>query len=462
MSREKIIYILFLVFISYFLVLAIYFALLAVIAFFQGRKRDFESKEEDYGLLSRSHFTVPVSVILPAHNEERWIADSLRALLNLNYPEFEIIVVNDASVDKTQGILDTILELQSLDVSYSSQFSRAKIHEVYKSRRYSNVTVIKSSGFRKAGALNAGLNFARYKYICIIDADTILEPEALLNVMGVVEKDPERIIGIGSYFGMVNGFKIEGGRILNRSFSYNPLIAYQHLEYIRSFIGNRLSWGLFNAMPNVSGGFGVWRRDILAELGGFDPNFSSEDIELTFRAHDYIVKNRKDYRIVSLPYCVGWTEGPETIRSLIIQRKRWQRVTDETVWRYKYMMLNPRFKWFAFLTYPYFVFYEALGIFFEIISMGLVIWASFVGLLSWNIFFAYLVFMMLSQAVISLFALATFIRGQKLFPVKYTCYMLVLSFFELLFYRWIIFIAKLLGTLGFLRGVKTYEQYKRP
>jgi biofilm PGA synthesis N-glycosyltransferase PgaC len=424
--------------------------------------RIYESREEEYSLMTASDYTIPVSIILPAKNERIWIKDSLGAILNLDYPNYEVVVVNDGSTDNTMDILNEMLELKAIDMVYPDRFSHGKIHEVYKSGKHPNVTVIsEESGFKKAGAVNAGLNFARYEFICAMDADTILEPDALLKVMAHVERDPERVVGVGSYFGLVNGFNVKDGKILKKTFSFNPLIAYQNLEYLRNFIGNRISWSAVNAVPNISGGFGVWRKDLVMGLGGYETGFSSEDIELTFHAQDLIVKSKKDYKILALPYSIGWTEGPGTISSLISQRQRWQRVIDETLWRYKHMILNPRYKWFAFLTLPYYLVYESLGVFIELASIGILLFAWLAGILQLKIFLTYFAMMILAEAVISLLVLVEFFRDQKLFKPGYALYLVVLSYFEIFLYRWIILIAKIKGTFGFFRGDTQYEMYKR-
>jgi cellulose synthase/poly-beta-1,6-N-acetylglucosamine synthase-like glycosyltransferase len=320
----------------------------------------------------------------------------------------------------------------------------------------------KISGFKKAGAVNAGLNFARYKYVCVIDSDIILEPEALLKVMSQVQKDPDNIIGIGSSFGLVNGFKIRSGRVVEKSFSYNPLIAYQNIEYIRAFIGNRIAWSRFNASPIISGGFGIWRRDILLELGGFDAQFTCEDLEFTFRVRKYITENKKlDYKILTLPYYVGWTEGPGNFRSLFSQRGRWQRVTNETVSSYLKMVLNPQYKWFAFVILPYFLLYEVLGVFFEVSSIGMVLFGWLAGLLDIRMFLAFFALMVLTQTLISLISIFAYIREESLFRVRDIAYFIGLCFLEVFWYRWVIAIAKLWGTIGYLRGVKTFDQYVR-
>lgn len=463
MFVPKLIYAVFVISLGYFLVLTVYYIFLALIGATEDTKRAFQGEQEDYSLFYFSPLKIPVSIVVPVHNEEDWIADSLKSLINLNYPEFEIILVNDGSTDNSLDIMNGILKLNPADTMYVKHYKDGRVRGVLKSSIYPNVTVIdKDAGHKKAGAVNAGLNLAQYDYICVMDADTILERDALLKVMTQIEKEPDRIIAAGSSFGLVNGFKIKDGTIIERSFSYNPIVAYQNIEYIRSFIGNRLAWSRFNAMPNVAGGFGVWRRDVLYELGGFSKDFTCEDIELTFRAHDYIVKNReKGYKIIMLPYYVGWTEGPSTVSALIMQRNRWQRVVDETVWRYKYMTLNPKFKMFGFLAMPYFVLYEVLGVFAEIISMIFVAVGAFLGVLNWNIFFAFFLFMLLSQAFVALLSILAFVERQRIFRLRYVMYLVMLTCLEFFWYRWIISIAKVAGTIDFLNLKRTYDQYER-
>ncbi len=460
---SKIIYILFPVFLSYFLIVMFYYLFLALVGLAEGKRRTRESEMEDYRLFYISTLTIPVSIIIPARNEEEWIQDSLLSVLNLNYPEFEIVIVDDGSTDKTFEILDAVLELRSLDSYYVRHYQDGRVREIFKSEKYSKVTVIcKTSGRKKAGAVNAGLNIAKYKYVCVIDADTILEPDALLKVMTHVQKDPDGVIGIGSYYGLSNGFKIKDGKIIERSFSYNPIIAYQNLEYIRSFIGSRIAWSRFNSTPIIAGSFAIWRRDVLYKLGGYSSDFTCEDLEFTFRVHDYIVQNKeKGYKMLMLPYSAAWTEGPSNIFSLILQRNRWQRVTNETAWRYKYMIFNPKYSAFAFLTLPYFVLYEVLGVFFEISSIAMTTAGWVTGILDVKVFLTFFLFMVLSQGIASLLSLFVFIRDQKMFRLRYITYLVALSFFEFFLYRWLISIAKILGSYGFLRKVRIFDQYPR-
>ena len=460
---SQIVYAVFLVSLAYFLILIVFYLFLAFFGILESKKRVHEENAESYSQIYFSSLAIPVSIVLPAHNEEEWVRDSLMSLLNLNYPSFEIIVVDDGSTDKTPQILNEMLNLRPIDSVYSKHYSSLKIKEVFKSDKYPNVTVLrKDSGDKKAGAVNAGLNLAQHRFVCVLDADTVLERDAFMKVMAHVHKDPEHVIGIASSFGLINGFTVKDGVIVEKNVSFNPLIAYQNLEYIRSFIGNRIAWSRFNAMPNVAGGFGIWRSDILYELGGYSSDFSCEDIELTFRVHDYIAKNKeKGYKILMVPYYIGWTEGPATLPSLIGQRDRWQRVVIETVAEYKYMLCNPKYGSFAFLVLPYFLFYEVLGIFFEVVSIFFVFLGWLANILDVRTFLLYLILMTLSQFIISLISLFTFIRGQKVFTLRYVLYLIVLASIEFFGYRIFISIAKLRGTYHFARKVRIYDQYVR-
>ncbi len=463
MPPDKVSYIIFIIFFAYFIILNLYYISLTIIALFENRKRAKEDASEDYRRLAVSAFTLPVSFIIPAHNEEDWIADSLKSVLNQDYPEFEVIVVDDCSVDKTFKILEEFLKLKPVSKDYVERFTCSEGDSVFSSLAYPQVTVLtKINGCKKAGALNSALNLARYKYVCTIDADTVLEPDALIKVMAQVEKDPDKIIGVGGYFGLVNGFHIKDGRIIKKSFSPNPIIAYQNVEYIRSLAVHRVAWSKYNAMPIVAGGFSIWRRDILLELGGYASDYSSEDLEFTLRAHDYIIENKKEgLRILMLPYLVGWTEGPSNLLSFIVQRDRWQRVINEAVLKYRHMLLRPSHKALAFLTLPYLFFYEFLGVFVELAALFLAVWGALQGLLDIKVFLTFIVFMILCNALISLAALFIFVRDQAVLRTRDVIYFIILIFLEFFWYRWLMTIAKLLGTIHYFKGVRTFDKYQR-
>ncbi len=460
---SKLNYAAFLVFFGYFIILTLNYLFLGIIGLFERKIWGRRQEEEDYPLFYFSTFNLPVSIIVPAHNEEMWIIDSVKSVLNLNYPKFELIIVEDGSTDKTFELLDNLFNFKSIDLVYTHHYKTGRINDILKSVKYPNVTVVrKEPGQKKAGAVNAGLNIARHDYVCVMDADTVLEQDSLLKVMAQINKDPERIIAVGSYFGLANGLKIKDGVILEKSFSFNPIVAYQNLEYIRSFIGVRGAWSKYNGMPNVAGGFGVWRRDIMYKLGGYSAEHTCEDIELTFRAHKFIVDNKeKEYKIMMLPYNAAWTEGPDNTKALLLQRNRWQRVVIEVVLEHKHMLFNPKYGAFGCLTLPYYALYEVAGVYFEFVSAVYLISGWLLKLLDTSTFLAYFIFMIACQVISSLIALFSFIRAHKIFDIKYTLYLVFLTLVEFLYYRWLLTIAKISGTISYMRGIRVYDQYDR-
>lgn len=452
----------FYLFFLYFALVMVYYLFLGVLALFESYRRRKQDDAEEPGVFFVSTFSIPVTILVPARNEEAWIGNVVQAILKLDYPEFELIVIDDGSTDDTMKVLCDLLDLDSEHQPYIDRFNSGRIRRILRSRSHPNVRVLsKEGGQKKAGALNAGMNLAKYKYICAIDADTVLEPGALLKVMTEVQKDPENIVGVGSYFGLLNGFDVREGSIVSRDFTKRPLIAYQNLEYIRSFIGNRISWSRMRATPFIAGGFAVWRRDVVVSAGGFSPDYSSEDVEFSFRVRECGLKAGQNYRLLMLPYCIGWTLGPSTVRSFVLQRNRWQRVANEAVAKYSHMVFNPRYGAFGCFTLPYFLLYEVLGVFFELASLLVVISGFATGLLSFRVFSTFLAFVVMSQAFVSLLALFVFYRQTKLLKPAHVFYMGVLSVLEFLWYRWILLFAKLQGSAAFLAKIRTFDQFAR-
>ncbi|NQU95797.1 MAG: glycosyltransferase family 2 protein [Candidatus Omnitrophica bacterium] len=461
-SIYKFFYVVYVICLIYFLCLVTYFFFLLVIAFLENRRRDIQHKDENYNTALSSRFTIPVSILIPALNEEKTILNCVKSALNQDYPEFEVIVVSDGSTDRTVEILAQEFNLTETDIFYRKKVSNNNIVSIYKSGKYPNLTVVnKRNGGQKAAVLNNALDFSRYRYICSIDADTVLEKDAVLKTMRPILREPDKIVGAGSLLGILNGFVVKDGKILKRKFSRFSLSSFQTLEYIRSHIGNRLSLSRFRSMLCICGGFGVWRKDFLLEIGGYSSDFTCEDIEITFRAHDHIVKNKKPYKIIMLPHCVAWTEGPSRIKNLIKQRNRWQRVTNETVWHYRHMLFNPKYGWIGFLGAPYYLFYESLGIFFELASIMVLLWGTVLGYVALNHFLLILAIMILCYSITTLVSLLIFDKNQRMLSLKDLLVFAGLSFLEFFGYRQIISIARVLGTIDFIRGDKKWHKFER-
>ncbi len=454
---------LFLFYLGYFLLQSGYYLVCGILALRETRLRERQHGLEDYRSLSVGMFTLPVSVLIPAHNEQAWILDSVKSALQLSYPQFEVVVIDDGSTDDTFGILSREYDLEAADTPSVTRLAAGRILQCYRSRRDPRLRVVrKEPGLKKAGALNAGVEYAVYPYVCVLDADTILEKDALLKVMAHMVRDPESIVAAGSYFGLVNGCRVKDGTIVSRSFSWNPLVASQNLEYLRSFLGTRVTWSRYNATPIVAGGFGIWRKDFLFEIGGFSPEHSSEDVEVTFRAHRYLAdKGLSRTQLLMLPYFVGWTDGPQTLSDLLRQRDRWQRCMLEAIWQYRDMIANPRYGNFGVFLLPYFLFAESLGVLVEVSSMACTLLAWATGALRLEFALAFFVLICLSQVLLTMFSLCAFVRSQQVFSLPYLWYLVGLSLVETLWYRWLLAWGKITGTAAFLRGERGFSQYRK-
>lgn len=330
------------------------FFVLAVVGVVENGLRHLQSRAEDFDTLSLSRFTIPVSVLVPAYDEASVIAGSVESLLAIDYPEFEVIVVNDGSGDDTLERLKTHFDLEPRQVFYRRILVTGGIRAVYRSRREPRLLVVDKENGGKADALNCAVNFARYRYLCCVDADSFYEQGALLQAMRLALKDPARVVGVTSPVAISSHpERWHDADVGKQHIDPRPLASFQHLDHLRSFLNNRVAWSRWKFMLCNSGAFAIWRRDVVVELGGFARNFSCEDIEMTFRVHQRYLAEKRPYEILCMPEVVAVTEAPDKVRNLIRQRARWQRVISETLWSYRRMLFNPRYKTVGLMGMPY-------------------------------------------------------------------------------------------------------------
>jgi glycosyltransferase involved in cell wall biosynthesis len=292
-------------------------------------------------------------------------------LLAFDYPEFEVIVVNDGSDDRTLERVREAFALEPYAVFVRHVFGSQPVRGIYRSADHPNLVVLDKVNGGKADAWNAGLNVARYRYVCGVDADTVFDRKALLKVMRVAVQDPARIVGVTSQITTARepeqAMAAPPGR---RPIDLGPLVVYQHLDFLRAFVNNRLAWSRLGFMLCSPGGFQIWRRDVLEEVGGYSTAFTCEDIELTFRVHERFLRERRDYRIHCLPDSIGVTEGPDSVAKLVAQRERWQRVINETVVHYRRMWFNPRYRTVGLIGTPFYLLTEVLSPAIELVALA--------------------------------------------------------------------------------------------
>lgn len=334
------------------------------------RRLPFAGLEEAYA----SPLTRPASVIMPAYNEEAGIVEAVRAMLGLRYPEFEVVVVDDGSADGTFDALRREFRLVLVPrVVPDDVPTSGKVLEVWVPRDgVTSLVVVRKENGGRADANNVGINAAQYPLICMVDADSILDPDALLTVSKPFADDPLRVVATGGVIRAVNGCKVRAGRVTEVRMPQQWLARIQVIEYLRAFLLGRTGWSKLGALALISGAFGLFRRDVLVAIGGFDADSIGEDFELVTRMHRHLKQQGTDYRVVFVAEPVCWTEVPATFGVLAHQRRRWHRGLTEVLWRHRSMLFNPRYGRIGLVALPYYLFFELLAPVLEITGVVLV------------------------------------------------------------------------------------------
>ncbi len=331
----------------------------------------------------------PVSILVPAYNEEATIAASIRSMLQLSYAEFEIVVINDGSKDDTLEVLKREFALLPFPEAYRRQLPTKEVRQIYRSTRYPNVRVIDKVNGGKADSLNAGINVSRYPLFCGVDADSVLQRDSLVKVTEPFLRDPT-VVATGGTVRVANGCEVSGGFLTRVGLPSNIWALFQVVEYLRAFLFGRLGWSSMNGMLIISGAFGVFRKDAVVMAGGYRHNTIGEDMELVVRMHRLLRAKRQPYRIEFVPDPVCWTEAPEDFKTLKNQRIRWQRGLAESLNANWGLMFSRNGGVPGWLAFPFMLAFEWLGPLIELGGYAFMIVAFFTGTISWEAFAAFL------------------------------------------------------------------------
>src|ERR687894_2193640 len=344
---------------GYFLLINGVYLTLYAIAFPEIINYRWRQDFSDFDELFASDYVPPVSMVVPAYNEEATIADSVRSFLSLKYPLHEVVVVNDGSEDRTLEVLRREFALCASDRPVRMQLETAPLRGVYTSSS-ERLTVLDKENGGKSDALNAGVCAASYPLVCCMDADVILEEDSLLHIARPMIESSE-VAAVGGFIRVANGSECERGRLIEAKLPGKPLPNFQMVEYLRAFLASRTAWSKLNCLLIISGAFGMFRRSNLIFVGGFAHDTVGEDMELITRGHRVLRENDRRYKISFIPDPVAWTEVPETLRVLRRQRDRWHRGLIDTLVRHRRMLLRPRYRPGGLLGMPYYFLFEFLG-----------------------------------------------------------------------------------------------------
>lgn len=427
------------------------------------RERTLADDTESSWQLLISNAAPPISIIVPAYNEEKTIVANAHALLSLRYPDLEILVVNDGSRDATCQVLIDTFGLSPVSRVHEEAAPHAPIRGLYASPDYGRLLVIdKDNGGGKSDAINAGINVSRNELFCVVDADSMLESEALLNAVRPFIEDPERMIAVGGTVRVVNGCTVKSGRVTKVGLPRNLLARIQYLEYIRAFLIARLAWSRWGALSIISGAFGIFRRDIALAVGGYTHGTVGEDYELIVKMHRYMRENRRPYTMRYVPEPVCWTEAPETMQTLARQRRRWQRGALEGFFWHVTLLLNPRYGRFGMLGFLNNLLIDVLGPLAEFLGYLLIPLFYFLGVLDLRFLLAYLAMIVVFGIFISVASLALeemelrrLDRWQDIFGLA------LMAVAENLGYRQINSFWRIVGWFEFLKGTHGWGEMKR-
>lgn len=449
-------------FVFFFMIAVIlFYTFLLVVSLIQLRRMYELDEWEPYEEMLDVSYTKPVSILVPAYNEEAGIFATVRSLLSIEYPEYEIVVINDGSTDDTLARLKEDFDLIPMKRVIREQLKTKRVRAVYRSRKFSHLFVIDKENGGKADALNAGINFSTYPYVCSIDGDSVIERRAFLKVMKPIVDSDEDVIASGGSVRIANGCDIEKGEVVRIGLSRHPLVIMQVIEYLRAFLMGRIGLSRHNLLLIVSGAFGVFSKQWVIRVGGY-AHTVGEDMELVVRLHRLIKETKTNKKIVYVPDPVCWTEAPESMTDLRKQRRRWHRGLFESLWLHRRMWFNPRYGSIGLVSMPYFLLIEFLGPVVELFGYILII----VSLMLGDIYIEFAILLFLVSVLYgSLFSMAAVLLEEwtvrKFSNVSDVVRLFFYSFTETLWYRPLTVLWRCEGIVDALLKRKGWGEMKR-
>lgn len=409
------------------------------------------------------NYYVPISIIVPAYNEEITVVDTVISLLNIEYNLYEIIVVDDGSSDDTaKSLIDRFnMHLINRPINKIIKCKPEKaVYESYEEKVL--ITIIQKENGGKADALNMGINASQYPYFICMDADSVLQYDSLEKIINSILDGDDNIIASGGLVRPSNGLTLNQGRMIDSKIPNNILAAMQTLEYERSFLASRMLFDKFNGNLIVSGAFGLFKKDIVITVGGYDQETMGEDMELIVKLHVFCRTNNYPYRIRYSPDAICWTQVPETLHDLIVQRRRWHIGLFQCMWRYKRIFANPKYGVLSFISYLYYLIYELLSPIIEIFGIITIIIAFKVELINIQFMIMFFLIYVLFGVVLTITSSFTRIYSQNLkFDFNSLMKSLVLCIFEISILRFILSIVRLVSILQYRKNKMDWGVMRR-
>ena len=418
----------------------------------------YASRRSYYAQLAESPVTPPVALVVPAFNEQDAIVATVLSLMDLQYSEKEIIVVDDGSTDSTVQRLIEQFGLLKMDLIYRPVLAAKPVTAFYHNPRYPELIVLSKENGGKPDAVNVGINMARSSYFCTVDADSIIEREALLRLIAPVLQSNVNTVVSGGVVRIANGCTIQDGRITEVDLPGSWLERCQVIEYIRTFLFGRPAWSLLNATFITSGAFCLLHKETVIAAGGLSTDTVTEDIDLVATLHKYLRTNKRKYRMVFTTDPICWTECPRTIGMFARQRRRWQLGLMQTVMKHNEMIFNPRYGGLGMLSIPFHAYIEAIGCLVEAMGTILVPFSFLIGAMPLALF---ILIMTLAVGYGTLLSLGSVLLEEttlRRYPgMRHLLILIAFAVIENFGYRQMVSFFRAQGVLRYITGLRKWE-----
>ncbi len=442
----------------YVIALSLGSVLLTCMAVYHIRRYRWQFTKKEDIQLKTSPFAPGISVIAPAYNEEVTIIDNVHSMLTLDYPLYEVVIVNDGSKDRTLELLIEEFQLVETSFAYIEKIKTRPFKRIFKSTLpvYSKLTVVdKENGGTKADATNAGINASVYPYFLCTDVDCILSRDALLKMIQPVLNSSIQVIGVGATMRMANSCEISRGVITRVRPPRGLIPCFQEIEYLRSYLISKMGWSLWNISPNISGGLGLFDKSVVIEAGGYDPISHAEDMDMLLRMVAYMRDFKKKYKVVQIPVTTCWTEGPPNLSVLNKQRTRWARGLMQIFLVHRKILFKRKYGRVGFVLMPYILLFEFLAPVIEGLGFCMLLFLLFNGRVNFETAWVLMAFVYSLGVTISTVAVILDMKVRKLYPsLKDYLKLILFSFIEVVMYHPFIVFFSWKGYIDFLSRQK--------
>ncbi len=445
----------------YMLAFSLINAVQLISSFFFMVNQEHDNLSSDYDRYVDSDNMVPVSVIVPMFNEEMTAVDTIYNMLSLDFPEFEVVVVNDGSHDKTLSLIVDEFKMVVVNYPYRDNLKHRQIRAIYRSTINEKVVLVDKENGGKGDAVNAGIVVSFYPVFVVVDGDSLLERDSLLRISYTFMRDTE-CIAVGGAIRIASDCRIVDGILEKTGLSNKAIVNLQILEYLRAFLTGRAGFDTHQMLLIISGAFGAFRRTAVINAGGYATDSNAEDMEMVIRLHRYNKENKQKYNIRILLDPVCWTMPPDNLKDLLKQRRRWHAGLMDTLFRHKKMLFNPRYGRIGMVALPYYWIFEFLGPTFELIGYLFVVLTAFLGFISAIYAIKFYIICLLFGIILSLGALLCEEKAFRKYPkLSQTATLMFYAVIDNFGYRQILTIIRSVTTFKFNKHRKKWESMKR-